>query len=166
MTMTSTNYDRSKITFRPIREDDRQFLYELYATTRAEEMKIVPWTDEEKAQFVALQFRAQSEHYAKYYDVAQFFVIEQDGRPIGRIYYDRQPDDVCIVDITLLPELRGAGLGTILLREVLDSAARDGISVSIHVESFNPALHLYQRLGFQQVDTNGVYYLMKWEAPR
>ena len=84
----------------------------------------------------------------------------------GEQGFDRQADDVCIVDITLVPELRGAGLGTVLLREVLDDAARDGISVSIHVEHFNPAMHLYQRLGFQHVATNGVYHMMKWEAPK
>ncbi len=161
-----STYDRSKVIYRPITEEDREFLYSLYATTREAEMQMVPWTAEEKELFVRMQFRAQTEHYQSYYDEGQFFIIEQEGRPIGRIYFDRQPHDLCIVDITLLPELRGAGLGGMLLQEVLDSAARDGISVSIHVEHFNPALRLYQRLGFQQVDTSGVYYLMKWQAPK
>ena len=160
------SFDRSKITYRPIRDDDRDFLYQIYASTRADEMQIVPWSDQEKEQFVRMQFEAQTQHYNDYYDPKQFFIIEEEGRPIGRLYLDRQPDDVCIVDITLSPELRGAGLGTILLQEVLDGAARDGISVSIHVEHFNPAMHLYQRLGFRHVDTNGVYHLMKWEAAK
>ena len=161
------NDDRSKVTYRPLRpDDDRDFLYRLYASTRENEMKMVPWSDQEKEQFVRMQFEAQTQHYANYFDEKQFFIIEWEGRAVGRIYFDRQPDEISIVDITLLPELRGAGLGTILLTEVLDNAARERITVSIHVEHFNPAMHLYERLGFRHVDTNGVYHLMKWEAPR
>lgn len=158
--------DLRNITYRPIGDDDRELLFSLYASTRVDEMKIVPWTEEEKDQFVRMQFHAQTTHYADYYDVSQFFIIEQDGRAIGRLYFDRQPGEVLIVDITLLPELRGAGLGTALLRRILDDAGRDGHTVSIHVEHFNPAMRLYQRLGFQHVETNGVYHLMKWTGPK
>ena len=69
-------FDRSKITYRPLRPEDRNFLFQLYASTRENEMKIVPWTDQEKEQFVRLQFEAQTQHYAAYYDETQFFVIE------------------------------------------------------------------------------------------
>lgn len=164
--MTMMTIDREKIVYRPVRDDDRDFLYRLYASTRADEMNMVPWTNEEKEAFVRMQFAAQTQHYNDYYDPKQFFVIETEGTPIGRIYFDRQPADITIIDITLLPELRGAGLGTKLLQEVLDDAARDGIAVLIHVEHFNPAMHLYQRLGFRHIDTNGVYHLMKWEAAK
>ncbi len=161
-----TAVDRSKINFRRIRDEDSDFLALLYASTRAAEMNLVPWSDEQKQQFVEMQFRAQTLDYAEHYDMNQFFIIEHGGQPVGRLYLDRQPEDLCIIDITLLPELRGAGLGTVLLREMLDDAARSGITVSIHVEHFNPAMHLYERLGFKHVATNGVYHLMRWQAPK
>ena len=157
--MTAIN--RDAIRFRPRRDDDREFLYTLYASTRAEEMKAVPWSDEQKEQFVRMQFHAQTVHYDDAYDPAGFTVIEENGRPIGRLYIDRQPDVIHIVDITLLPEKRGAGLGTVLLQEILDEGARTGAAVTIHVEHFNPALNLYRRLGFVHVASEGVYYLMK-----
>ena len=156
---------RDSITFRPQREEDVPFLFVLYASTRAEEMRIVPWTDEQKQQFLEMQFRAQTIYYAEEYDGGEFLVIEQDGRPIGRLYIDRTPEDFRVVDIALMPETRGKGLGTILLKEIMDEAASKGAIVSIHVEHFNPALRLYQRLGFEHVDTNGVYHLMTWKAP-
>jgi len=159
-----TAIDRHSISYRPIREDDREFLYRLYASTRAEEMKLVPWTDGEKEQFVRMQFHAQTMHYADQYDTSEFFIIEQNGSPIGRLYFDQRPDEVSIVDITLLPETRGAGLGTMLLQEILDEAGRIGKAVVIYVEHFNPARRLYERLGFRHVDTNGVYHLMRWET--
>jgi ribosomal protein S18 acetylase RimI-like enzyme len=34
--------------------------------------------------------------------------------------------------------------------------------VTIHVEVFNPALRLYERLGFKKVAENGPYHLMEW----
>ena len=158
--------DRARIVYRKRREDDDEFLFRLYASTRADEMKMVPWTEVEKEQFLRMQFRAQTVYYDEHYDGDEFFVIERDGLPIGRLYLDQQPEDLRIVDIALLPEIRGAGLGTILLKEILDRAASSNLPVTIHVEHFNPAMHLYERLGFRHIDTNGVYHLMQWTADR
>jgi ribosomal protein S18 acetylase RimI-like enzyme len=153
---------RETITFRPVTQDDTPFLRELYASTRAEELALVPWTAEEKRQFLDQQFEAQTLDYTTNYDVDDFHVIEQNGAPIGRLYLDRSPEDICIVDIALVPQVRGQGIGTLLLREILDEARQSGRTVSIYVEHFNPARHLYDRLGFRHVDTNGVYHRMLW----
>jgi ribosomal protein S18 acetylase RimI-like enzyme len=155
---------RDRITFRRVVESDTPFLRALYASTRADEMARVPWTDEQKAAFLEQQFLAQTAHYTEYYDPEQFMVIEQDAAPIGRLYLHRRTGDIEIIDIAIIPELRGQGIGSVLLREILDDAARSGSSVTIYVEHFNPARRLYDRLGFRHVDTNGVYHLMKWSA--
>jgi ribosomal protein S18 acetylase RimI-like enzyme len=83
--------------------------------------------------------------------------------PIGRLYVDRWADQIRLVDIALLPEHRGAGLGRAILEELLAEGERRGLPVTIHVEYNNPALRLYRRLGFRHVDSNGIYYLMRWE---
>lgn len=157
--------DRRAITLRPVRDDDRDFLAGLYASTRTEEMRQVPWTEEQKAQFLAMQFEAQTWHYGQEYDPAGFFVIEHEARPVGRLYRELQGEDVHIIDISIIPEMRGAGLGTMLLQEILDEAASQGRTASIYVEHFNPARRLYDRLGFQEIGENGVYHLMRWTAP-
>ena len=154
------------VTLRPVTPDDEAFLYRVYASTRADEMAIVPWTDEQKEAFVRMQFRAQSVFYAEHFGGADFLVIERDGTAVGRLYLDRGEDDLRIIDIALLPEARGMGLGTHLLREILAEGERTGKPVSIHVEHFNPALHLYQRLGFAHVADHGIYYLMQWSPGR
>jgi ribosomal protein S18 acetylase RimI-like enzyme len=156
--------DRASIVYRKRRESDQEFLLRLYASTRQDEMKVVPWSDEEKEQFLRMQFRAQTVYYDEHYDGDEFFIIERDGHPIGRLYLDQQPEDLRIVDIALLPEVRGLGLGAILLQEILERARSSNLPVTIHVEHFNPAMRLYERLGFRHVDTNGVYHLMRWEA--
>jgi ribosomal protein S18 acetylase RimI-like enzyme len=150
------------IRLRPKREADRPFLALLYASTRTMELAIVPWTDEQKQTFLQWQFEAQTSHYDQHYAGADFMIIEREGVPIGRLYLDRGPLEIEIVDIALLPEFRGCGLGTRLLRDVLREGEESGKPVKIYVEHFNPARHLYDRLGFQHVDTNGVYHVMKW----
>ena len=151
------------ITFRPVTKDDEAFLHRVYVSTRQDEMQQVPWSDEEKAAFLAMQFRAQAEHYGLVFENADFLVIVRDGVGIGRLYVDRQPDEIHIIDIALLPEFRRSGLGTALLEELLEEGRATNRKVTIYVEHFNPARHLYDRLGFRHVDTNGVYHFMEWK---
>ena len=150
------------MTLRPIRPEDEPFLLRVYASTRAEEMAIVPWTDAEKDAFLRMQFAAQHRHYQQHFAAAAFEVLLRDGVPIGRLYVDRSRDEIHIIDIALLPEHRRAGLGTAILRELLDEAARASKSVRIYVEHANPARRLYERLGFTVIDDTGVYVLMEW----
>src|SRR5258708_24540224 len=151
------------IILRPKTDADYEFLLALYAGTREEELKQTDWTDVLKRQFCRGQFDAQCDHYAKYYPDASYDVIERDGVSVGRLYvYRADPKDVRIVDISLIAEARGTGLGTEMLLEIMRESELAGKSLSIHVERFNPALRLYKRLGFEHVDEHGVYYLMRW----
>ena len=152
------------ITLRPMTDADLPFLERLYGTTREAELARTGWTDEEKASFIRFQFEAQHAHYTKHYAAADFLVIERAGQPIGRLYLDWRKDELRIVDIALMPEARGDGLGTGLLTELQDRARERNVAVSIHVEQMNPAMTLYRRLGFQKVDEHGVYDLMEWRA--
>ena len=150
--------------FRPIADTDLPFLARVYASTRQEELAVTDWSDAQKAAFLQHQFEAQHAHYQKYYRGSDFLVIERGGEPIGRLYLARWATEHRIVDIALLPRHRGAGLGSALLRDLLDEAAAAGKPVTIHVEKFNPALSLYRRLGFVAAGEEGVYDLMRWSA--
>ena len=149
---------------RPVTETDTDFLSRVYASTRWEELAVTDWSDGQKAQFCRQQFTAQDAHYRKHYPTAEFSVIERDGTSIGRLYVDRWPKEIRIMDITLLPEHRGEGMGTKLLRDLQEEARGAGKVLSIHVEKFNPALKLYERLGFTVREDKGVYLLMEWRA--
>jgi ribosomal protein S18 acetylase RimI-like enzyme len=151
------------ISLRPITPADEDFLARVYASSRADELAITGWTEQFKADFCRTQFNAQSAYYTANYPEASFQIIEQDGWPIGRLYVDRWEKEIRIVDVTVLPEFRGSGIGTNLLRELQDEARTAGKSITIHVERFNRALALYRRLGFQQIADKGVYLLMGWE---
>jgi len=131
---------------------------------RAPELAQLDWTDEQKAMFVRHQFDAQSTHWRENYHDTSFDVIERDGVPIGRLYVARWRDEIRVVDIALMPEHRGGGLGAALFHELFDEADRTGRPVTIHVEIFNPARRLYERLGFVLKEEKGVYLLMERPA--
>jgi ribosomal protein S18 acetylase RimI-like enzyme len=108
-----------------------------------------------------MQFEAQDAYYREHYHPASFDAVELDGQPVGRLYVARWEDEIRIIDIALLPAHRGRGIGTALLRGLLNEAAGAGKRLSIHVEKHNPALRLYARLGFTTVADRGVYLLLE-----
>jgi ribosomal protein S18 acetylase RimI-like enzyme len=152
------------ISLRPVTPKDEEFLARVYASTRWDELAPTGWSDEDKFVFCRRQFDAQSAHYRENYPGASLQVIENAGVPIGRLYVARLELEIRIMDIALLPEHRGSGIGTKLLRELQNEAQSAGKSLTIHVERFNPALRLYDRLGFRQVEDKGVYLLIEWRG--
>lgn len=159
MSATAT---RTDVVLRPARDEDREFLVSLYGSTRAEELSQVEWAEGQREAFVRMQFAAQDADYRRHNPHGSFDVVEVGGQPAGRLYVDRRPGDLRIVDISLLPDFRGAGVGTLLLRELMDEATGSGRIVSIHVELQNPAAALYTRLGFAVVAERGVHRRMEW----
>lgn len=151
---------------RPSATEDSEFLYQVYASTRFEELAPVPWSDQQKEGFLRQQFHAQDTHYRQHFPRAEYLVVEWQDQPIGRLYVDRSDQLLRIIDIALLPEYRGRGIGGGLMRQLLDEARASGKPVQIHVEVNNPALRLYQRLGFARVEDMGVYYRLIWDASR
>jgi ribosomal protein S18 acetylase RimI-like enzyme len=149
------------VTLRPVDADDERFLLRVYAGTREEELAPVPWSAEQKAAFVAQQFAAQSAHYAQHYAGMNADVILLGGVAAGRLLVARWAEEIRIVDISILPELRGRGAGSVVLGELLAEAEAAGKRLSIHVERENRALGLYERLGFTSVGEHGVYLRME-----
>ena len=151
----------SRITLRPVGADDYDFLVAVYGSTRAEEMALVPWTTEQQQAFVRTQFAAQQDHYAKKYPTASHDIIVSDHRPVGRLYVARLDQEIRIIDITLLPAERNAGIGSYLLKQLLDEANRSGKVTRIFVEEFNPSLRLFERLGFSPSEQHGMHLLLQ-----
>jgi ribosomal protein S18 acetylase RimI-like enzyme len=152
-----------EVALRPVdRAADGELLYAVYASTRAEELAVVAWTDAQKEAFLRMQFEAQDRHYHDLRPDAAYDVVLVDGRPAGRLYVDREAGEIRVVDIALLPQYRGRGVGRTLLRDVMEEGDRSGRPVTIHVEHGNRARALYERLGFTQIATTGVYDLLEY----
>jgi len=151
------------ISMRPCRAEDEPFLMQVYSSTRADEMALVPWTQEQKEAFLRTQYEAQYRHYVANFPGAQFLVILMRREPIGRLYLHRAPQEILILDIALLPQYRNMGIGTMLIRGLQEEARRTHSIIRLHVESFNQAMTLYQKLGFTTTAEISFYYEMTWQ---
>lgn len=123
---------------------------------------LADWTDDRKDEFLRFQFEAQDRHYREHYRDARFDVIVLDGVDAGRLYVQRKPGEIRVMDICLLPEHRGRGIGSTLMGEILEEARRTGCFVSLFVEENNPARRLYQRMGFEDAGEVTFYKRMHW----
>ena len=150
------------IQLRAVSPEDEPFLLKVYATTRADEMALVPWTEEQRQAFVEMQFAAQQKHYASAYPNASHDIILAEGQPVGRLYIARLQEEIRIIDITVLTQERNRGIGTYLIERLLEEAARTARFVSIYVETFNPSLRLFERLGFTRAEQASMNFLLKW----
>lgn len=148
------------ITLREERDGDTPFLVDLYHGTREQELSGVDWTQAQKRAFVRGQYELQRNHYRLHYPGAEFLVVEASGQAAGRLQLRLGASEVRLMEITLAPSRRSQGKGTALTRLVLDFAASRGLPVRLHVEPFNPALRLYQRLGFHLLEIRGIYQFM------
>jgi ribosomal protein S18 acetylase RimI-like enzyme len=153
------------VNFRSELPEDEAFLAKLYATTRAGEMALTGWDAAQQEAFLRQQFQFQTTHDRKHYGDASFQIILRDDAPIGRLYVHYGAQEIRLMDIALMPEHRGAGLGGSILENLLREAARLGKTVTLHVERFNPALRLYQRLGFRVIEDQQINFYMEWRPP-
>lgn len=152
--------------FRPVTEADRDFLYLIYASTRQEEMAAAGWDKEQVEIFLTQQFNAQHHHYQKYFKDASYEIILLGGEQIGRLYVERRKDEIRLIDLALLPDFRGRGIGSKILRDLIAEAEKANLPLRFHVEYFNPARRLYERLGFTEIDNIGSHFLMEWSPRR
>jgi ribosomal protein S18 acetylase RimI-like enzyme len=148
---------------RPAGPDEAELLYRIYASTREDELAVVPWDAAAKEAFLRMQFAAQDTHYRAAFPDASYDLIVSGADVLGRLYVDRGETAWQVIDLSLLPRHRGKGIGTRLLTDVLASAGAAGKPVRMHVERFNPARRLYGRLGFREIADKGVYLLLEWQ---
>lgn len=150
------------VTLRPAQPEDEAFLAAVYGSTRERELAMVPWTDEQRETFIRFQYTAQLTHYQTEYPQAEHSVILSGEKPVGRIYLDRRESEFRILDITLLPCFRGQGIGTPIIRQIMDEAAQAGKSVGIQLDFYGQSQRLFIRLGFTPGETNGFHTLFVW----
>lgn len=152
------------IQIRPMTDEDLDFLFRVYASTRLEEMSVTGWSERQTEAFLRMQFELQHTQYLQNYPCASFDIVLIEGRPAGRLYVDRTEDGMRIIDIALLPESRGQGLGGWFMRGLIGEADAKGLTMSLHVEMHNPIREYYIKLGFKEIELRGAYYYMERKA--
>lgn len=151
-----------QLTSRPSVPEDRDFLFELYASTRLAEIAAFGWDELQKKTFLSVQFQAQQAWYQTAYAQAEWRIILSEGKPVGRTIVARNAGSAILVDISLLPDHRRQGMGTRLLQELLEQCRQEGLPLRLQVLRTNPAQRLYERLGFQKTGEDQIYLQMEW----
>ena len=151
----------AELCLRPAGPGDAELLLRIYASTREEELAVVPWDASVKEAFLRMQFAAQDSFYRATYPHASYDLVVSGDKVLGRLYVHRGEPAWLVLDIALLPEHRGNGIGTRLLKQVIAEATLAGKPVQIHVERYNPARGLYHRLGFSEIEDQGIYLLLE-----
>jgi ribosomal protein S18 acetylase RimI-like enzyme len=150
------------LTLRSAVPADHEFLYELYGDTRRSEMADWGWDLTQQQNFLKLQFTAQTRHYDLAFPNADHQIVLCDDRAVGRILVYRSEHAIRLVNIALLPEHRGRGIGASLIRGLFEEATQAGKPVTLHVGKLSRAARLYQRLGFSITGDTGTDYKMEW----
>ena len=145
-------------------EDDGPFLERLYASARAAELAITGWPEAQQRAFLLQQYRAQHAFYRGHFPNAQWLILEREGQAIGRLYLNDGREALRIIDISLIPSVRGQGIGRAIVTDLIEAAAAARKKVSLQVEQHNPARRLYDRLGFVARADRGIYVEMEWRA--
>lgn len=146
---------------RPLLADDGEFLFRLYASTRADEVAAFGWPAAQQEAFLRMQFNMQRRWYETAYPEAEHAIIELQGQPIGRMIVLRGQNSWQLIDISLLPGFRGQGIGGELIRALIQECAQSGAALQLQVVRNNPAIRLYNRLGFSSIAEDKIYIQME-----
>ena len=149
----------NSITLRNAAPSDEPFFMDLYRNTREHEMHATGWNEEQRQQFIAFQYHARKHHYSEFYKGAIDEVILDTGQPIGRLMIHRSDKDILVMLIELLHNYRGQGIGTMLMKKIMDDA---DLPVKLHVERHGGPIHFYEKLGFERTGELDLHYEMMW----
>jgi GNAT superfamily N-acetyltransferase len=161
--MEETNTQAApRVELRRVAPDDEEFLLDVYASTRADEMMLVDWDDSMKRAFLRSQLTAQRADYESRFPAASYNVILVGGARAGRLWVARTEEQIRLLDIALLPEFQNRGVGKFLIEQLIEESERARLPLRHMVFQFNTAgMRFYERLGFVPSGTMGAYIQME-----
>jgi ribosomal protein S18 acetylase RimI-like enzyme len=152
------------IGLRPEEPTDEALLFELYASTREDELAMTGWDNSARTAFLNMQFRAMRQGYRSMFPQGQFSIILANGTPVGRVVVDRTAEEIHVVDIVVSPAQRGRSIGTRIMKALIDEARQARRPVRLQVLKNSRAIGFYQRLGFSRISEADIYERMEWRG--
>jgi ribosomal protein S18 acetylase RimI-like enzyme len=159
----SSNSAPAALALRPVVPGDEQFLYEVYASMRRDELAQVPWDEAQLKAFLKMQLGARDQSYRMHYPELDDRIILINERPAGRLIVVRRDEEIRLADVALLPEYRASGIGSKLIKDLMDEARSSNRPIRLQVEKPNAgARRLYERLGFNTTGENLTHFQMEY----
>lgn len=156
---------KETIRLRPVLDDDEEFLCDVYRGTRRDEVAAFGWDEAQQDAFLNMQFTARQRAYKMQFSRARHSIILFTEIPAGRIIVDRTNDRIVLIDIAVLPEYRGQGIATHLIRQLQDEATESMKVVVLRVDKTNVAARdFYERLGFSVAGETDILNSMEWKT--
>lgn len=140
-----------KYFLRAVKTADFDFLYRLKVVCLKEYIEAIWGWDEAK----------QRRLFKDNFDLATSQIIVAFGRDIGQLSIVERQDEIFLSGIYILPGYQSLGLGSQIIRELLDSARANERPVRLQVLVSNPARALYERLGFSVIDKNDTHFILR-----
>lgn len=120
------------------------------------------YRDVVERQFGAWDEAAQDHHFTNGWRSAAFdMLLGEDGDPIGYLSVEHRADDVHVREIVLAPAAQGLGIGTAILRQIIEQADARQVPVRLGTFHANRASRLYVRLGFRAVATTDIHVIFE-----
>jgi ribosomal protein S18 acetylase RimI-like enzyme len=150
------------ITLRPAAEDDQDFLLELFKSSRGDDLRGLGWDEERISEFLEMQYEAQQNFVTADHPKLTDQIVLAEGTPVGHFAVEQRPNEIRLVDLSLLPEHRNCGTGALLIQELQAQAAAAKRPLRCQVIRFNRAVGLFERLGFRRTSETGTHFQMEW----
>jgi ribosomal protein S18 acetylase RimI-like enzyme len=153
-TLTTNEQNPVTITRRPATDADREFARQVHHQAYRDviEQQFGPWCEEDQDRFFAGDWRD-----------AQFEIILADGQPCGYACIEDRDEDLHVRELVILPAYQNRGIGSTLLREVVERARQRRVPVHLGTFHKNRAVALYRRLGFREIGQTDIHILMQWK---
>jgi ribosomal protein S18 acetylase RimI-like enzyme len=149
------------IALRPALPDDEDFLFEVFTSSRIDDLTSLNWPAEQSRDFLVQQYAAQRRFFQMDYPRAESLIVLYEGNRVGTMVVERGDQEIRIVDIALLPPHRNAGIATYLIRELLAEATRSGKVLRAQVIRSSPAVRLLERLGLVKTGETGSHFQLE-----
>jgi GNAT superfamily N-acetyltransferase len=161
---------RGEVALRPETEWDGDFLYALFRSHTLPGFAGLPVSDAMKESLIRMQFDSRRATYRSQYPDALFAVLERDAVPFGSVIVDEAGNDAgrvaWIVDLELMPDSRGGGIGSALMTSLVGWLGERCAVIRCTVLSGNEAsLRMCRRAGFVAVAGDPPHVALEWRRP-
>ncbi|MGJ8695239.1 MAG: GNAT family N-acetyltransferase [Verrucomicrobiaceae bacterium] len=154
----------AEVSLRPQTDGDISFIEDLVIAVREREPGFCELAAEERTRILREQSKLQLADYGRKFPQGHFLIIEASGRAIGRFYVNHASDHIRVVELSVLPDYQGHGIGQQLMKSVLAEGTRTGVPVRLSVALGNPAFTFYETLGFRETGRGESHLRMEWKA--